>query len=165
MKILILYASHSGNTESIALHAKDMLIDSGHQARLMDVSRDNELNLCGEDHIIFGCSTHGDGELNAEAEAFFDKLRAENADLDKVRAAIFGLGESVYPDFCRAAELAKDEFEFLNARVISPILKIDMMDFDQVKRTRDLSAWLDEVCRAFCMEADPDVWHSPTGAM
>ena len=124
---------------------KGLLDDMGHKTVCLDALSHGALDLTNFDGIIFGCSTHGEGELNPEAERYFERLHTKDVDFNGKAVAIFGLGESVYPCFCSSVPIAEKKFMSLGARVILPSLKIDMMEFDQKAREKQLIDWLKRV--------------------
>ncbi len=145
MSLCILYATVGGTTEQIARQAADYLTARGHAVECVDVSLLAASDLAAWDRVIFGCSTYDEGEMNPLAAAFFDQLAAARVKAPHVRVAIFGLGESIYPSFCTGADRAGEAWEVVGANVVSPILKLDMLEWDADARTRVIHDWLDEI--------------------
>ena len=73
-KILIAYASMSGNTESIADLIKVSLDAFDREVVLQEMEGMDAEELLAYDGIILGSYTWGDGELPFEAEDFHDDL-------------------------------------------------------------------------------------------
>lgn len=149
MNISILYATLTGYSESVAMDLSDMLKDMGWEVTMTDVTQLVKPYAPLEGNVIFGCSTYGDGDLNDIAEEFLESLRSVKLDLSHANVAIFALGESIYPDFCGAGQLAKEAFESLNARVIEPIMSIDTLELDQEKKKQDFLSWTTHITTAF----------------
>ncbi len=147
MEIVVIYASHSGNTESEAFGIKKCLEEMGHDVKCFDAARAEAASFQGIDALFFGCATYGHGELNEEAKDFFEELKKKKISLKDIPAAVFGLGESVYPDFASAVHIAEEEFALLGAKVVLPSLKIDMMEYDREIRASQMREWLADVCR------------------
>ncbi|PJE77248.1 hypothetical protein COV05_00140 [Candidatus Uhrbacteria bacterium CG10_big_fil_rev_8_21_14_0_10_48_16] len=149
MNISILYATLTGYSESVAMDLSGILKDMGWEVTMTDVTQLAKPHAPLEGNIIFGCSTYGDGDLNDIAEEFIESLRSAKLDLSHANMAIFALGESIYPDFCGAGQLAKEAFESLNAQVIEPIMSIDTLELDQEKKKQDLLSWATHITTAF----------------
>ncbi|TAJ11708.1 flavodoxin [Marinilabiliaceae bacterium JC017] len=89
-KIVIIYGSSSGNTESAAKTISSKF-DSG-MVDLCDVSKVAVGDLAKYSNLILGTSTWGIGDLQDDWEGFIVKLK--EADLTGKKVALFGLGDS-----------------------------------------------------------------------
>jgi MioC protein len=96
MKIAILYGTETGNAEMLAEDIAAHLSD--HETRVANLSDTAPGDLAPGTFYLVVCSTYGDGELPASAKPFAERLQAEGADLSGVRFAVFGLGDSAYPE-------------------------------------------------------------------
>lgn len=146
MNIVILYASLTGHTEYIADQIKIYLSCLGYKAACFDVENINEIPSC--DLLLFGCSTYHSGDLNPIAEKFLEKLTKERMSIPSTKVAVFGLGESIYPEFCASTELATEFFESQKCQVIKPDLKIDMLQ-PQYENQREIESWIDNVLDSY----------------
>ena len=90
-KILIAFASMSGNTEEIAELIKSSIDTMGHDIEMKEIENINTQKLLEFDGIILGVYTWGDGELPYEVEDFYDDI--ENLNLTGKKAAVFGSGD------------------------------------------------------------------------
>ncbi|MBP6993675.1 flavodoxin domain-containing protein [Candidatus Woesebacteria bacterium] len=113
MKILIAYATLSGNTQMVSEHLDEYLKSKGHEVTLMnqddlDVSHMNEYEL-----VFLSSSTWGDGEPNPTSEVYMQKLKDHAEPFGTVKFAVFGLGDSSYAHYCgivdRFVELLKEK--------------------------------------------------------
>lgn len=125
-KILILYASSTGNTEEIACLMQTYLNSKEFEVTQKNIELDNmELDsLLSYDGILFGTYTYDDGDLPFETAVFCDSL--ENLDLKGKVIGVFGSGDTAYSQFCEAVDLMKEKFEHLNATVIEQTVKVDL---------------------------------------
>jgi flavodoxin I len=102
-KVLLVYASMSGNTEEMA-----DLIDQGLQKEGIEVDKNEILDVSASDmeeydSIILGAYTWGEGELPDEFEDFYDDMAT--MDLTGKTFAVFGSGDTSYDIFCGAVDL------------------------------------------------------------
>ncbi len=104
-KVLIVYGSTTGNTETVANGIAGLLKAEGHGVSVLEASRADPANLCaGYDCALFGCSTWGDDsvELQDDFIPLFDAFGAIG--VSGVKAAAFGCGDSSYAFFCGAVD-------------------------------------------------------------
>lgn len=141
-KILILYASSTGNTEEIGRLLQEALIQKNLPATLKNLEMDemDVQQLLDFDGILFGTYTYDDGDLPFETEVFSDQL--ETMDLSGKIVGIFGSGDTAYFLFCQAVDEMKERFEKANATVIEHTVKIDLNpdeaeDFASIKKLAD----------------------------
>ncbi|MEO6509283.1 MAG: flavodoxin domain-containing protein, partial [Patescibacteria group bacterium] len=74
--------------------------------------------------IILGASTW-DGNLNPDADEFFNKLKRDKQDLSGINFALFGVGDNSYPDFCGAIDTIEKFIELYGGSVYDNIPKIN----------------------------------------
>ncbi len=132
MKILIAYATLSGNTQMVAEHMHEHLKASGHDATVvnqddLDPAQMNEYEL-----VLLGSSTWGDGEPNPTSEVFMEKLKNHAEPFGSVKFAVFGLGDSSYAHFCGIADRMSDLMKEKGKEVILPNHKIDGYPDDSI---------------------------------
>jgi len=87
-KVLIVYATRTGETQNIAELIAEGIRFSGHEARVADVKEiKNEAELAGYDGYVFGSSTYH-GEMLQGMKTFL--FVAEKADLAGKAGGAFG---------------------------------------------------------------------------
>jgi len=123
-KILIAYASMSGNTEEIAELIKSNLEPFGYDIDIEEIEHLDIQKLVEYDGILLGVYTWGNGDLPYEVEDFYDEI--ENVDLTGKKAAIFGSGDRSYPEFCAAVDLLEEKLELSGAEIVQKGLKIEL---------------------------------------
>lgn len=96
MKIAVLYGTETGNAEMLAEDIGAHL--SGHETRVANLSDVDPAELVPGTLFLFVCSTYGDGELPASAKPFGARMQAGRPDLGGVIFAVFGMGDSEYPE-------------------------------------------------------------------
>ncbi|HPD91637.1 MAG: flavodoxin domain-containing protein [Rhodobacter sp.] len=96
MQIAILYGTETGNAEmlaeDIAAHLSDHDVTVTNLCDFAPASFDT-----GTLYLIV-TSTYGDGELPASAQPFGAAMAAQAPDLAGVQFAVFGMGDSEYPE-------------------------------------------------------------------
>jgi flavodoxin I len=134
-KILIVYGSTTGNTEMVAEQIMDSL--KNHEVSLQDAADTSPEDLTKYDVLVLGSSTWDDGLLQQDFRDFVEGLEI---DLTDKKLAIFGLGDSNYPDFCEAADILEKIFTKLGGETIVATLKIDGFP-DEEENEQKIEAW------------------------
>lgn len=127
-KIIIAYASITGNTKLISESIKNKLsmnFSDKFEFELKDMASLTTEDLLNNSKFIFGSSTWSDGDLNPTADEYFSKLASSNISLVGKKFFLFGLGESFYPNFCTAIDKMAAYLKKLGAEVSDNTLKID----------------------------------------
>ncbi|MGM9929492.1 MAG: flavodoxin [Bacillus sp. (in: firmicutes)] len=110
MKIGVIYASMSGNTEAIADLIVEELKKQNHDVQLEDVLNVSAAaDLLEYDLTYIGMYTWGDGDYPDECLDLIDEL--EQLDLNQQPFALFGSGDTSYPEFCGALDHLKQLIE------------------------------------------------------
>ncbi|ASK62664.1 flavodoxin [Virgibacillus phasianinus] len=125
-KILMLYASVTGNTEEIAVAIAEMLQKYNHEITMktFDVDAIDVEELTEYDAILVGTYSWDDGAMPYEVEDFYEEL--EDAELTDKLVGVFGSGDTFYETFGGAIELLGNRFEELGANVMPDWIKIDL---------------------------------------
>ncbi|HRN86943.1 MAG TPA: flavodoxin domain-containing protein [Candidatus Dojkabacteria bacterium] len=126
-KILVSFATMSGNTERVAQYINSELpkISPETQVSLVNMMELTEELFNEHDLNILGSSTWTDGEFNPISEEFFNRFSASTIDLNGIKFAIFGLGESYYPEFCTVVEKMENVIKSKNGLIVTESLKLD----------------------------------------
>lgn len=143
MKILIAYATLSGNTQTVAESIGKHLAESPHEATVVS-QEDIETSLfAAHDLVILGASTWGEGEGNPTAESFLQKMKDHAEPFLNTKFAVFGLGDSSYPNFCGVVAEFEEAIKAKQGNLISESLKIDGYPDDTA--FANANAWADKV--------------------
>ncbi len=125
-KILMVYASLSGNTEMVTDIIEDNLQQLGHEVEVksfdFDVIEMDE--IANYDAVLVGTYTWDDGELPYEAEDFYIDL--EDVNIDGKIFGAYGSADSFYDTFGLAIDLMADRARNLGANVLEERLKVDL---------------------------------------
>ncbi|KQL56715.1 MULTISPECIES: flavodoxin domain-containing protein [Bacillaceae] len=103
MRICLLYASMSGNTEDMAIIIKKELEKEEIEVVMEEMDGYEVEKLTDFTGIILGSYTWGDGDLPYEVEEFEEEL--VHVDLSRIPAAVFGSGDRNYPSYCEAVHI------------------------------------------------------------
>lgn len=93
MPAAILYGTETGNAEMLA---EDIASHIG--AAVTNLSDFDPADFDRDTLYLIVCSTYGDGELPASAQPFAERMAAQKPDLTGLRFAVFGMGDSEYPE-------------------------------------------------------------------
>jgi sulfite reductase (NADPH) flavoprotein alpha-component len=138
-KLLILYATESGNSEALAGKAKQDAAKRGFAVKVLDMADASADQLKNAGTILAIVSTWGDGEPPQRAAPFYRALMGENApSLDGVKFAVLALGDSSYAQFCETGRLVDERFAALGGSRAAARVDLDL-DYEAPAKT-----WLNE---------------------
>lgn len=126
-RVLVLFATMSGNTEKVAQHITQEIpkVLQDMEVFLVNMMEATEDIFSEYDLVVIGSSTWTDGEFNPIAEEFFNRFKESQIDLEMKKFAVFGLGESYYPQFCTVVEKTIEIIKSKNGDVMGEQLKLD----------------------------------------
>ncbi len=125
-KVLIVYGSSTGNTQSIAEKIGEQIRAAGHEADVKDSANVTPKNLAdGYDAALFGCSAWGEEELEMQDD-FLPLFEAfDQVGLSNRKVAAFASGDQSYPNFCGAVDAIESRARELGATIIAEGLKME----------------------------------------
>lgn len=131
-KIILIYASMSGNTEMMAEEVADGVREAGIDLDVLDIMDGPEASdLENYDGILLGTYTWGDGEIPDDFLDFYDEI--DNVDLTGKSAAVFGSCDSSYPEYGAAVDIFIEKLGERGAEVYTQRLKVDLTPNEQEK--------------------------------
>lgn len=142
MKILVAYATLSGNTQMVAEHLHEHLKSAGHDVTIMNQDDLEPAQMNDYEFVFLGSSTWGDGEPNPTSEVFLEKLKQYSEPFGAVKFAVFGLGDSSYAHFCGIADRMSDILKEKQKDVVIPNHKIDGYPDDTI--LAKICEWADQ---------------------
>ncbi|MGF1726312.1 assimilatory sulfite reductase (NADPH) flavoprotein subunit [Photobacterium nomapromontoriensis] len=120
-KLVIIYASQTGNAKGVAQALKEEADAAGIAAELFAAGDYKGKNLAKETHVIIVASTHGEGEAPDGAIELHEFLQSKKAPtLPNLHYAVIGLGDSSYEFYCQTA---KDFDAYLTKLGATPMLE------------------------------------------
>ncbi|WP_027213160.1 sulfite reductase subunit alpha [Burkholderia sp. WSM2232] len=139
-KVTLLWASQTGNTESLTERYATRLMESGFEIRTSCMADYAMSALVKAQYVLLMTSTFGDGDPPDNAQGFWTQLRGEHAPrLEGVRFAVLALGDRNYDQFCGHGRQLDERFAAQGAMRL-----MDRVDCDgEYQETAD--AWLERV--------------------
>ncbi|TGR23007.1 MULTISPECIES: flavodoxin family protein [unclassified Mesorhizobium] len=115
MRIIVLFGTESGTAEFVA---GDLAKKLGGEFEVIvsDMAEYPVTNLNNQDFYVFVSSTYGEGDPPLSAKPFLATLDRDMPDLSGVRYAIFGVGDSAYPEtYCGGSQMIAKKMEIRGA--------------------------------------------------
>ena len=125
-KVLIVFGSSTGNTESIAQKLAELVTAGGHEVKLLNAADASAQNLAdGFDAVLFGCSAWGmeDLEMQDDFASLFEDF--DRMGLAGRKVAAFASGDTEYEHFCGAVPAIEERAKELGAVIIADGLKME----------------------------------------
>ena len=98
--ILVLFASQTGQAETIAWQTARQLRAAGTPVRVMELNALDAATLSSAGRALFIASTYGEGDAPDGASVFAERVMGSTADLPSLRYAVLALGDRQYKNFC-----------------------------------------------------------------
>ncbi|XP_069471112.1 nitric oxide synthase, inducible [Ambystoma mexicanum] len=117
-KVTIIYATETGKSETFA-RKLCTLFNCAFNCKVLCMDEYKASDLEKETFLLVVTSTFGNGDSPHNGEAFKKSLFALKKLKNKFRYAVFGLGSSMYPQFCAFAHTVDQRFAQLGASKIS----------------------------------------------
>lgn len=141
-KVTVLSASQTGNAKRLADRLFERLIQLGLNVSRVSASDYKHKSISEERYLILVTSTQGDGEAPEEALVFYKFLFSKRApNLPDLSFAVLALGDSSYPNFCKAGKDFDLRFEELGAKRLIERVDCDL-DFE-----KDAENWISSTIR------------------
>jgi flavodoxin len=123
MKVKIVFETQTGTTQYVAEIIQKQLQAAGHTADLHSIKYQGQTpDFTGYDMVLFGAPTYEDGKLENTMRIYITKT---TLDMSKMKVAVFGLGNSFYPLFCKSADALEEWVKKNNGAPLIPALRVD----------------------------------------
>lgn len=126
LSVTILWGSQTGTAESYAKKFAKALIAQGHSPTILDMADASMELLSSVKQLAILTSTYGDGEPPDNALTLHTALHAESPALADLSFAVFALGDSNYPEFCKCGHDFHNRLTALGAKPLLPIMISDV---------------------------------------
>ena len=124
-KIQILVGTVNGTAWQSANAVAHVLNHQGHQVRVNDEPRAQDLQQDPDEVLLVCCSTTGEGELPRNIYPLFIALDDQVVDLDGRLYGVIALGDSGYPYFAQAGYILENALYTSGAKRVGDICTLD----------------------------------------
>lgn len=129
-KITIVYGTESGNSKRLATEFAAKAKKKGVAVKLASLDQYRVTDLVKEEYFFTVISTQGDGEPPVAAKKFYDHIHLNGFKLEKLKYGVLALGDTSYPNFCKAGEDVDAQLQKLGGSRVVSLQKCDT-DFDE----------------------------------
>lgn len=145
--LTILYATESGNTETLALKAKKLAAKQNFDARVYDMA-DADLDLLAKSkNIVAYVATYGEGDPPERAADFYNAVMGDDApSLEGIKFAVLALGDTAYVNFCQTGREFDERFAALGGERVADRVDLDL-DFKKAA-----AAWTEKTISVLAPE-------------
>ena len=159
LPLTILYASESGNAETLAAQARKAASRAGFGVKVLDMADTTPADIARAGSLLVIASTWGEGDPPQRAEAFHAALMAADAPrLEGLRYATLALGDRAYARFCETGRAFDARLAALGARRIAELVECDL-DYK-----KPAAGWIEATLRTLVDQADPRSEQADPGA-
>ncbi|KAL0223710.1 hypothetical protein P9112_003100 [Eukaryota sp. TZLM1-RC] len=128
IEVVIVFASTTGVSEDAARTFNTEITKAGFTTRLEDAGDVDPYEVVSSNQlIVFFTSTYGEGEFPATGQELYKYLcnNAQPGELTHLKFAVFGIGSSNFPNFCRAGIDLESVLTSLGANRIADLQTVD----------------------------------------
>lgn len=140
-KVLMLFASQSGNTELMAESMVEYIEKQGYdvETRAFDFDPIEAEDIPDYDAIAIGTHTWDAGDLPYEVEDFYEEL--DDVNIEGKIFGVFGSADAFYDVYGGAVELMWERLNEKGANLVQEKLKVDLEPNDKdIERCRQFAA-------------------------
>lgn len=147
MNITLIYATNSGGTFICSEIISEILRKKGHTVTVINAKDAQPTDLDAPDFIILASPSwmyEGmDGHPHDEMMRYFDRCKGKTVPGKKF--AVYGLGDSSYPNFCGAIKYLETFVNDLKGTLVVNSLRIDGFFFAEEKSRKMVEVWTENL--------------------
>lgn len=128
-KLTILYVTETGNSKFVAAELSKSLKEKSVNVKMKASNQYRFNDLAKEKNVVFIISTHGEGEMPEPGKKFWEFVKNEDLNLDKLNYFVIALGDTNYPLFCQAGKDLEQRLDELKAHKKGVRVDLDL-DFE-----------------------------------
>ncbi|MEM1443529.1 MAG: sulfite reductase flavoprotein subunit alpha, partial [Verrucomicrobiota bacterium] len=131
VRVPVLYASQSGNSEGLAEGFAEELSNAGFDAPCISTEDYQEIDLTKEKQLLLVSSTWGEGDPPDNAVEFWNTLSSDDHPrLENLKFSVLSLGDTNYLEFCKQGKVFDARLQELGATRFAPRVDCDT-DFEE----------------------------------
>ena len=140
LRVPVLYASQSGNSEGLAEGFAEELTNAGFESPCISTEDYKEIDLTKEKQLLLVSSTWGEGDPPDNAVEFWNTLTNDDYPrLEELKFSVLSLGDTNYLEFCKQGKAFDARLQELGATRFAPRVDCDT-DFEE-----PAAAWFETV--------------------
>lgn len=147
MQVLIAYATYSSGTQTVSELLEKYLKEKGWEICRKNIRDITPEMLSNYELVLFGSPSWLNNKKDGQPHEFFLQFMAsmQGKSFSGSQFAVFGLGDTAYPNFCGAVHELEEFIKTLGGNLITESLRIDGYYFNEEENTKMLYAWADRV--------------------
>lgn len=146
MNILLVYATNSGTTQTVAQMVADGLTAAGHAVTIKEARTTTKDDFTSPQAVVLGSpSWDFDGHEGYPHEDLMTLMDTMKGTGVAKPFAVFGLGDSSYKFYCGAVDHLEEFVKTAGGTLATPSLKIDKYYSDIDGNNTKISAWIEEL--------------------
>lgn len=126
--VLVLFASQTGQAESIAWQTARQLSAANTPARVMELNALDGAALAIASRALFIASTYGEGDAPDGASVFVERMMNSSPSLPSLSYAVLALGDRQYANFCGFGRALDEWLQATGARREFDRIEVDNND-------------------------------------
>ena len=121
----ILYATQTGNAETVAKKLQLLAKNQGFNVNLVEMNHHNIDSFKHLRNVAIITSTYGNGEVPETGRDFWDELKSSKVEMKNLRYGLIALGDKSHEIFCGAGKAISKKLDELKCIKIIQNLECD----------------------------------------